>query len=93
MADGRVKRQIGCDLLMQTYHQQMRSLKIRNAPDDLMERLERLARASDTSVEPVAIRELDMATRRVDNAALLATLPDLSIPTDDIVKHVHASRR
>lgn len=71
----------------------MRSLKIRNVPDDLMERLEQLAHASNTSVEAVAIRELDLAVRRLDNAALLATLPDQRIPTDDIVQHVHASRR
>ncbi|SEB02188.1 MULTISPECIES: hypothetical protein [unclassified Mycobacterium] len=71
----------------------MRSLEIRNVPDDLMERLELLARASNTSVEAVAIRELEMATRRADNAAVLATLPDLSIPTDDVVQQVHASRR
>ncbi|KIU18584.1 FitA-like ribbon-helix-helix domain-containing protein [Mycolicibacterium llatzerense] len=71
----------------------MRSLQIRNVPDDLMERLELLARASNTSVEAVALRQLGIATRRTDNAALLATLPDLCIPTDDIVLHLHASRR
>ncbi|GCB01043.1 antitoxin [Mycolicibacterium sp. NCC-Tsukiji] len=71
----------------------MRSLQIRNVPDDLMERLEQLARASNTSVEAVAIGELDLATRRVDNAALLATLSDLSNPTEAIVEHVRASRR
>lgn len=71
----------------------MRSLQIRNVPDDLMERLEQLARASNTSVEAVAIGELDLATRRVDNAALLATLHDLSNPTEAIVEHVRASRR
>lgn len=71
----------------------MRSLYIRQMPDDLMERLEQLARASATSVEAVALRQLDVATRRADNAALLATLSDLSIPTDDIVRHLHASRR
>lgn len=42
----------------------MRSLEIRNVPDDLIERLELLARAANTSVEAVAIRELEMATRR-----------------------------
>lgn len=71
----------------------MRSLYIRNVPDGLMDRLEAMARASNASVEAVAIRELDIATRCADNAALLATLPDLSIPTGDIVQDVHASRR
>jgi hypothetical protein len=45
------------------------------------------------SVTAVAIRELDAATRRVANAALVATLPDLNIPTDSIVESVQAERR
>jgi hypothetical protein len=71
----------------------MRTLHIRNVPDDVMDRLERLARAGNMSVTAVAIRELDAATRRVDNAALVATLPDLKIPVDDIVGHIQADRR
>lgn len=71
----------------------MRSLEIRNVPDDLMERLELLARASNTSVEAVAIRELSVATSQVNNATLLASLPDLSISTENIIQHVRASRR
>jgi len=58
-----------------------------------MERLERLARAASTSVTAVAIRELDAASRRVDNAALVATLPDLKIPAEAIVKHLDTDRR
>ncbi|TPG34195.1 antitoxin [Mycolicibacterium hodleri] len=71
----------------------MRTLHLRNVPDEVMERLERLARAASTSVTAVAIRELDAATRRVDNAALMATLPDLAIPTEAIVGSVDADRR
>lgn len=41
----------------------------------------------------VAIRELDAATRRVDNAALIATLPDLDIPTETIVEQLKSDRR
>ena len=69
----------------------MRTLYLRNVPDDLMDRLERLARASGASVTAVAIRELDAATRRVNNGALLATLPDLKIPVEAIVRHVDAN--
>ncbi|MFA5712312.1 antitoxin [Mycolicibacterium sp.] len=71
----------------------MRALHLRNVPDDVMDRLERMARAANTSVTAVAIRELDAATRRVDNAALLATLPDLGIPPADIVEYIEADRR
>ena len=75
------------------YIRLVRTLHLRNVPDDVMDRLERLARAASTSVTAVAIRELDAATRRVDNAALVATLPDLDIPAEKIVEHVEADRR
>ena len=71
----------------------VRTLHLRNVPDDVMDRLERLARAASTSVTAVAIRELDAATRRVDNAALVATLPDLDIPPKKIVEQLEADRR
>lgn len=75
------------------YAASMRTLHLRNVPDDVMERLERMARAASTSVTAVAIRELDAATRRVDNAALLATLPDLDIPSSAIVEQLDSDRR
>lgn len=71
----------------------MRTLYLRNVPDDVMDRIERLARASKMSVNAVAIRELDVVTRRVDNAALVADLPDLKVPAETIVEHVDADRR
>jgi len=71
----------------------MRTLHLRNVPDDVMDRLERIARASNMSVTAVAIRELNAATRRVDNAALVATLPDLKVPTVTVVEAVQAERR
>lgn len=74
------------------YTRLMRTLHLRNVPDDVMERLERLARAASTSVTAVAIRELDASTRRVDNAALVATLPDLDIPTETIVEQLDSDR-
>jgi hypothetical protein len=79
--------------LHRAYTRSMRTLHLRNVPDDVMDRLERLARAASTSVTAVAIRELDAATRRVDNASLVATLPDLAIPTEAIVGSVDTDRR
>lgn len=75
------------------YAQYMRTLHLRNVPDDVMDRLERMARAASMSVTAVAIRELDAATRRVDNAALVATLPDLGISTGTIVEQLESERR
>lgn len=71
----------------------MRTLYLRNVPDDVVARLERLARASNMSLTAVAIRELDAASRRVDNADLVAALPDLQIPAEQIVEQIHTDRR
>jgi plasmid stability protein len=71
----------------------MRTLHIRNVPDEVMDRFKRLARATNSSVTAVAIRELDASTRRVDNAALMTALPDLDVPVSSIVVDLHADRR
>ena len=75
------------------YSMEVRTLHLRNFPDDVMDRLERMARASNMSVTAVAIRELSAATWRVDNAALVATLPDLKIPAAAVAEAVQAERR
>ena len=75
------------------YAERVRTLHLRNVPDEVMNRLERMARAASTSVTAVAIRELDAATRRVENAALVATLPDLDIPAATIVEQLESERR
>lgn len=79
--------------LLAGYIRVVRTLHLRDVPDDVMDRLERLARAANISVAAVAIRELDAATRRVGNAALVATLPELNIPAETIVEQVEADRR
>src|SRR4029450_735594 len=56
----------------------MRTLYLRNVPDDVVRRLERLAARDGTSVGAVAVRELADVTRRADNPALLGLLPDLN---------------
>ena len=57
----------------------MKTLYLRNVPDDVVDRLERMAAQDSMSVNAVAVRELSAVSRRVDNAALLNTLPDLNI--------------
>lgn len=56
----------------------MKTLYLRNVPDDVVERLERLAELAKTSVSAVAVRELTEASRRADNPALLGDLPDIA---------------
>lgn len=70
----------------------MRTLYLRNVPDDVVERLERLAARDATSVGAVAVRELAEVSRRADNPALLGALPDLDVDTATIVADLEAER-
>jgi hypothetical protein len=70
----------------------MRTLYLRNVPDDVVERLERLAARDSTSVNSVAVRELAEVSRRADNPALLGLLPDLGIDATETVAAVEAER-
>jgi hypothetical protein len=70
----------------------MRTLYLRNVPEEVVERLERLAAREATSVGALAVRELAAASRRADNPALLGKLPDLDVPVDDVVADVEAER-
>ncbi|WP_448638620.1 hypothetical protein [Geodermatophilus sp. URMC 63] len=70
----------------------MRTLYLRNVPDDVVERLERLAAQEATSVSALAVRELAEASRRADNPALLGALPDLGVPADEFVAGLDAER-
>ena len=70
----------------------MRTLYLRNVPDDVVERLERLAARDGASVGATAVRELAEATRRADNPALLGALPNVDLDTRTIIGHVNAGR-
>ncbi|MGY1719046.1 FitA-like ribbon-helix-helix domain-containing protein [Blastococcus sp. SYSU DS0552] len=70
----------------------MKTLYLRNVPDDVVERLERLAARSGLSVSALAIRELAEASRRADNPSLLGELPDLDVDPATIVEGVQSGR-
>jgi hypothetical protein len=70
----------------------MRTLYLRNVPDDVVERLERLAKRDATSVAAVAVRELSDVSRRADNPALLGALPHLGVDSRMIVEDLEAGR-
>ncbi len=70
----------------------MRTLYLRNVPDDVVERLERLAARDATSVAAVAVRELAEVSRRADNAALLGQLPDLGVAPGAVLADVDDDR-
>jgi plasmid stability protein len=70
----------------------MKTLYLRNVPEDVTDRLERLAAREGLSVSALAIRELAVAVRRADNPALVADLPDLGIPARETVRVLEEGR-
>jgi plasmid stability protein len=70
----------------------MKTLYLRNVPDDVSERLAALAAREGLSVTSFAVRELAQAARRADNRALLDGLPDLGVPAADVVGDLEAGR-
>lgn len=70
----------------------MRTLYLRNVPDEVVERLERLAARDATSLGAVAVRELTEVSRRADNPSLLGVLPDLDVDAATILDDVEAAR-
>jgi hypothetical protein len=70
----------------------VRTLYLRNVPDEVAERLERLAARDGLSVNALAVRELGEVSRRADNPRLLAALPDLAVDPADLVAEVSAGR-
>jgi plasmid stability protein len=70
----------------------MKTLYLRNVPDDVSERLATLAAREGLSVSAFAVRELAESARRADNAALLGELPDLGVSADDVVAELESGR-
>jgi plasmid stability protein len=70
----------------------MKTLYLRNVPDEVGARLERLAAREGLSVSAFATRELALIARRADNPALLADLPDLGVDAGRVVDDVEAGR-
>jgi plasmid stability protein len=70
----------------------MKTLYLRNVPDDVSDRLAVLAAREGLSVSAFAVRELAEAARRADNASLLGELPDLDVAADDVVADLERGR-
>lgn len=70
----------------------MRTLYLRNVPDEVGERLEQLAAREGMSLSAFAVRELAAVARRADNPSLLASLPDLDIGARQIVADLTRGR-
>lgn len=70
----------------------MKTLYLRNVPDEVAARLERLADREGMSVSALAVRELSAAAKRADNPALLADLPDFGVEAEDVLADLDAGR-
>lgn len=70
----------------------MKSLHLKNLPDEVRERLERLAQREHMSVSAFAVRELTELSRRADNPDLLGALPDSEVRVEDILADLDEAR-
>lgn len=70
----------------------MRTLYLRNVPDEVVDRLEQLAGREGMSVTAFAVRELTNTSRRARNAELLESLPDFGLTREEIVAGIRADR-
>ena len=70
----------------------MKTLYLRNVPEEVSDRLAVLAAREGLSVSALAVRELAIAARRADNLALLGDLPDLDVSARDVIADLHAGR-
>ena len=70
----------------------MKTLYLRNVPEDVVRRLQRLADHDGTSVGAVAVRELSDVSRRADNPDLVGGLPDLGVDALAIVEDIERDR-
>ena len=70
----------------------MKTLYLRNVPEEVVHRLETLAGREGMSVSAMAVRELDRSTRRADNPLLLGDLPGLAVETAEILDALHEGR-
>lgn len=70
----------------------MKTLYLRNVPDEVSEGLSHLATREGLSVSAFAVRELAETARRARNASLLGELADLDAPAAEVVADIEAGR-
>jgi hypothetical protein len=70
----------------------MKTLYLRNGPDEVASRLQGMANRAGLSLTAFAVRQLAAVARQSDNAALLAELPDLGFSADLVLNDLDAGR-
>jgi len=70
----------------------MRTLYLRNVPDEVVERLELLARSERMSLNAFAVRELSATSHRAANERLLAELPVIEVDRSALLRVIEEGR-
>lgn len=70
----------------------MRTLYLRNVPEEVVRGLGVLAAREAMSVSAFAVRELAVVARWADNATLLGDLPNVDVAVSDVVADVQEGR-
>jgi hypothetical protein len=70
----------------------MRTLYVRNVPDEVVERLERLADRQGLSVNAVVVKELESLARWTRNAEIFDSLPSTDVSTESILTALDEGR-
>lgn len=70
----------------------MATLHLTNVPPEVLTRLEDIAALERSTVEEVAVRELDQLSRRAGNGRLLDALPSTRVQTRTLLDHLDEAR-
>ncbi len=70
----------------------MKTLYLRNVPDEVVKRLRLLAARESMSLSAFAVKELAVTSKRAENARLLGDLPDLGVPASEVVEDLRKGR-
>lgn len=70
----------------------MKTLYLRNVPEDVIRRLQKLADRDGTSLGAVAVLGLSDVSRRADNPSLMEQLADLDVDVSEIVMGLEQER-
>ena len=70
----------------------MKTLYLRNVPDEVVRNLERLAVRAGMSLSAMAIRAVEESVRRARDPAVLSELPGLHVEAGAVVRAVDEGR-
>jgi hypothetical protein len=70
----------------------VRTLYLRNVPDEMAEAFVELAKREGMSVNAFVLRELAHIARRARNASVLAEAPDATLSVEDVVNAIREQR-